>query len=141
MTFVFVTDRKQHHIIFQIVFFIRQKEKVYLTKYQNIFHVLKLLQKAKSWKQFFLASTCQTLSLTNEIYLLPLQFKTTLFKQNVFSLPHLPPQYPIMPLHHFFCCCCSVSLPGFLRCLAVWWLETCFVQHSKVIILYLYCIG
>ena len=143
MTSVFVTDRKQHHIISSIVSSIRQREKVYLIRYQNIFHVLTLLQKAESWKQFCLASTFQTLSPINEIYPQSL-FKTTFLKQNAFHSSYLPPLYPIMPLYHnhnfFLLLLLPCFLAWFLRVLAVRLLKTYSILHSKVIILYLYCI-
>ena len=48
---------------------IKKKGKVFLQKFQSIFHDLKLFLKIKSWKSFFPGSICQIQSLTNEIYL------------------------------------------------------------------------
>ena len=78
------------------------------------------------------------------ISLVPLQFKTTFLKQNAFHSSHLPPLYPIMPLYHNHNFFLLLSLPcflaWFLRVLAVRLLKTYSILHSKVIILYLYCI-
>ena len=150
MTFVSATEQRRRLIFSLNASYIKKKGRFSAPKSQSTSQNLKLFQKPKNSKLFFLGLIWRILSLTHGIFLLLLQYKTIYWKQNVFLLPPSPPSLlPIMPLHHNHHL--SLSLSSFLLLFAgcLCWVFSFSVAAwrglispciAPVIILYKYCI-